>query len=199
VYDFDGTSWTQSQIIGPPDGLPWTNVGGAVKLRGDWLAIGAPEPTNGVHFGGAWILRRDSEQFRTQRRLVLPGLGAGTGFATRVALVDDGDAATVFVQAPKPIETATVHQYDAAPIDCDESGYDDACELAQGFVADANRNGVPDACDSPADLNGDGVVNGADLGLLLSAWGSGGLGDLDGSGTVDGSDLGLLLAAWGDA
>ena len=45
------------------------------------------------------------------------------------------------------------------------------------------------------DLNGDGAVDGADLGLLLAAWGQPG-GDLDGSGTTDGADLGLLLAAW---
>lgn len=45
------------------------------------------------------------------------------------------------------------------------------------------------------DLNGDGVVDGADLGLLLGAWGQSG-GDLDGDGTTNGADLGLLLGAW---
>lgn len=45
------------------------------------------------------------------------------------------------------------------------------------------------------DLNGDGLVSGADLGLLLGAWGSAGA-DLDGDGTTAGSDLGLLLGAW---
>lgn len=49
---------------------------------------------------------------------------------------------------------------------------------------------------NPADLNGDGFVDGADLGLLLAAWGTPGPGDLDGSGTVDGADLGGILAAW---
>jgi hypothetical protein len=48
----------------------------------------------------------------------------------------------------------------------------------------------------PADLNGDGAVNGADLGVLLASWGQGGAADLDGNGTVDGADLGALLAAW---
>jgi hypothetical protein len=48
-----------------------------------------------------------------------------------------------------------------------------------------------------ADLNGDGQVNGADLGLLLANWGGTGIGDLDGSGTVTGADLGIMLAAWG--
>ncbi len=49
-----------------------------------------------------------------------------------------------------------------------------------------------------ADLNGDGTVDGADLGLLLAAWGTtGSPADLDGSGTVNGADLGVLLANWG--
>lgn len=47
-----------------------------------------------------------------------------------------------------------------------------------------------------ADLNGDGAVNGADLGALLSAWGGSGPGDLDGDGTVGGADLGVLLSEW---
>lgn len=58
------------------------------------------------------------------------------------------------------------------------------------------------ACASPvaADLNADGLVNGGDLAMLLSAWGStgpaAGGADLDGSGTVNGGDLAVLLAAW---
>jgi hypothetical protein len=51
----------------------------------------------------------------------------------------------------------------------------------------------------PGDINGDGRVDGADLALLLTAWGArGGPADLDGSGVVDGSDLGILLTNWGD-
>lgn len=52
----------------------------------------------------------------------------------------------------------------------------------------------------PGDLNGDGTVDGADLGLLLAAWGTTGgcpSADLNEDGTVDGADLGLQLAAWG--
>ncbi len=50
-----------------------------------------------------------------------------------------------------------------------------------------------------SDLNGDGQVNGADLGLLLASWGpcSGCPEDLNGDGQVTGADLGLMLADWG--
>ncbi|HMN97125.1 MAG TPA: hypothetical protein PKC43_11665 [Phycisphaerales bacterium] len=66
--------------------------------------------------------------------------------------------------------------------------------------ADGNGNGTADACEAPpgvfGDLNGDGIVNGADLGILLGAWGGSGAADLDDNGVVDGADLGLLLGAW---
>jgi hypothetical protein len=47
------------------------------------------------------------------------------------------------------------------------------------------------------DMNGDGVIDGADLGLLLGQWGAPGTADLDGDGIVDGADLGLMLGSWG--
>jgi hypothetical protein len=50
---------------------------------------------------------------------------------------------------------------------------------------------------NPADLNGDGVVNGADLGALLSQWGQPGTADLNGDGIVGGADIGVMLANWG--
>jgi hypothetical protein len=47
------------------------------------------------------------------------------------------------------------------------------------------------------DLDGNGTVNGADLGILLGAWGAAGAADLNGDGIVGGADLGLLLGSWG--
>lgn len=50
----------------------------------------------------------------------------------------------------------------------------------------------------PADLDGNGTVNGADLGLMLIEWGTDApAADLDANGIVNGGDLGLLLIAWG--
>ena len=48
------------------------------------------------------------------------------------------------------------------------------------------------------DLDGSGVIDGADLGGLLGAWGTpGSPADLDGDGTVGGADLGVMLGNWG--
>jgi hypothetical protein len=53
----------------------------------------------------------------------------------------------------------------------------------------------------PGDINNDGQVNGADLGLLLAAWGvcvdpANCPGDFNEDGQINGSDLGTLLAYW---
>ena len=60
---------------------------------------------------------------------------------------------------------------------------------------------VPGTPPCIADLFGDGIVNGADLGILLAGWGACGTGscaaDLNGDGQVNGADLGIVLAGWG--
>lgn len=66
------------------------------------------------------------------------------------------------------------------------------------YVGLDNVSVVPFVAPCPADLNGDSIVDGADLGQLLSAWAtSDPNADLNDSGLVDGSDLGVMLAAWG--
>jgi hypothetical protein len=64
----------------------------------------------------------------------------------------------------------------------------------------AGWNGAVKA--GPADLNCDGAVDGADLLILLTAWGecddpTDCPADLNGDGVVDGGDLLILLANWG--
>lgn len=55
----------------------------------------------------------------------------------------------------------------------------------------------PAPCVATPDLDGNGIVEGADLGLLLGAWATGDCAaDLNGDGVVNGADLGILLGAW---
>jgi hypothetical protein len=65
----------------------------------------------------------------------------------------------------------------------------DNITLSNVFVTPA-----PSAC--VGDFDGNGTVDGSDLGTLLGGWGTA-LGDLTGDGTTDGADLGALLGAWG--
>ncbi|MEY3025118.1 MAG: hypothetical protein RLZZ238_15 [Planctomycetota bacterium] len=73
--------------------------------------------------------------------------------------------------------------------------------LASPYAAtsdDGDANGVPDECGPgcPADFDGDGLVNAADLAVVLANWGTDAA-DLDGDGSTGASDLAVLLDAWG--
>ncbi|NBQ13690.1 MAG: hypothetical protein EBU31_03530, partial [Proteobacteria bacterium] len=86
--------------------------------------------------------------------------------------------------------------------DCDGNGITDAAELAAGAI-DANGDGIPDGCQCLPDLNSDGMVDGGDLGRLLSHWGptqpnaDSERCDLNADGRIDGADLGVMLSGWG--
>jgi hypothetical protein len=59
----------------------------------------------------------------------------------------------------------------------------------------------PSATTCPNDITGDGSIDGADLALILAAWGSCTVipcgADLNDDHRVDGADLALVLATWG--
>ena len=69
-----------------------------------------------------------------------------------------------------------------------------------GAWTDNGGNFVADECpaDCPGDLDGNGLVDGGDLGQMLGAWGTNNpIADLNGDLVVDGVDLGVLLGNWG--
>lgn len=72
-----------------------------------------------------------------------------------------------------------------------------------GYTTDELRVGLTWSSVLPAaappcigDFDGNGLVDGSDLGTLLGDWGTA-LADLDGDGTTNGADLGALLGHWG--
>ena len=75
-------------------------------------------------------------------------------------------------------------------------------EMVRQDAGSASRGAIawwlPETSDAVlGDLNGDGLVNGADLGLMLAAFGTNDANaDLNGDGVVNGADIGLMLAAW---
>jgi len=89
--------------------------------------------------------------------------------------------------------------------DCNNDGIVDYGQIRDGTFSDTNANGVPDCCESGqtcciGDIYHDGIINGADLGIVLAEWGPvtpTTHSDLDHNGRVDGADLGLLLSHWG--
>jgi hypothetical protein len=77
------------------------------------------------------------------------------------------------------------------------------------YSALSNSTGIPDCCEQGTpcwacaqyDLNLNGTIDGADLGVLLAFWGPVSnafpRADITADGQVDGADLGVLLSNWG--
>ena len=85
--------------------------------------------------------------------------------------------------------------------------YDTVVSFEAEVFANPNAIEIPiDASDTLdlgssclGDITGDLVVNGADLGLMLVAYGENNPdADFNNDGEVDGADLGLMLVGWGD-
>jgi len=84
--------------------------------------------------------------------------------------------------------------------DCNGNTIPDSCDISAGTATDFNGNGVLDQCECPSDIVPDGIVDGADLGAVLSAWGSAGRGsvaDIVRDGEVNSADLAVILTNWG--
>ena len=69
-------------------------------------------------------------------------------------------------------------------------------EVLAAFLASAFAASASAQAPCLGDLNADRVVDGIDLGVLLSQWGGAGSADLNGSGTVDGDDFAIFLPTW---
>ena len=91
-------------------------------------------------------------------------------------------------------------------VDFTLSGEDDTIRMEDVVCADPLAESIPVSHDAEidpyaesccGDINGDGMVDGSDLTILLGNWGEPGAGDFDGDGVTDGADLTVLLGCWG--
>jgi hypothetical protein len=104
--------------------------------------------------------------------------------------VDSGDNAQAPTGGMASDLAGNARYYDIAEVADTGAG---AAPVIDRGCYEANSYDPPCICD----LTGDGLVDGADLGVLLGDWGGFASGDLDGSGSTDGADLGFMLGNWG--
>lgn len=98
------------------------------------------------------------------------------------------------IELPLPTTNPDVDANVVASLVLDEVGV----SLVGQLTSSADGQRVVPPC--PADVDGDGSVDAADLSSLLAAWGpcqDGCASDINGDGAVNGTDLGTLLASWG--
>ncbi|HMN95598.1 MAG TPA: hypothetical protein PKC43_05170 [Phycisphaerales bacterium] len=180
--------------VNPLTGRTWYATSGNDKIFEVVEAAGLPASVNPVLLPGVGSIQ--SLQFDDLGRIYIcdgsvkvftPPVGGGGGTATPLPA---GASPFAGMAASKFFRVATSrHNYDPATMNVPAQ---QDIVLPTQFTAS-----IPDCF---ADLNGDGVVNGADVGALLSAWGTAGFSDADlnHDGIVNGSDLGLLLSLWGN-
>ncbi|MBL9141230.1 MAG: CHRD domain-containing protein [Phycisphaerae bacterium] len=119
--------------------------------------------------------------------------GASGGVVVNLGTATSGGAGTLIGSLPNQTN-ATINSLLAAP----EAFYLNLHTTAYPSGAVRQQILPPPPPECPADLDGDGAVSGADLGMLLGAWGTADpAADLDGDGNVGGADLGMMLSAWG--
>jgi hypothetical protein len=122
----------------------------------------------------------------------IPNLGQLVVPASTFNPLLGGDGTTVTLQPSSSVDST-----------CSPTSF---VTMAVGYLgldpsADADGNGVLDACECPADVNADGFVDVQDLVEVILHWGpcapGACPGDVDGGGQVDVEDLVEVVLAWG--
>ena len=188
-------AWSALQVVttehstGPDPDFGWAV---ALNENATVLVIGArTDHVDGFHSGAAHVFHAHDETWVEHVKLSPTDGVAGNEFSFNLAI--SGETAAFS-------SNVTAYLFDGlAGTDCDGNGVADGCDIATGAQPDRNDNGIPDICELPADLNGDGSVDLTDLIQLLAAWGDCAgpcVADLDGDGSVGFNDVLLLLAVW---
>lgn len=187
VLDFESQSLLSNDNISYPNG----GVANSVTPWNPYIVLGAEKHDAGVEYPSfdgwfdelrIWSVARDVASIAADRAVVLavatPGLVGSYRFeeGSGTAVGDSSGAG-----APSGLLIAGVPGN------------------GEWALASANPlNTAPIAAALIGDLDGDDAVAGADLAILLGAWGTcrGCAADLDGDGVVDGADLATLLGGW---
>ncbi|MFG0274941.1 MAG: hypothetical protein ACF8QF_07785, partial [Phycisphaerales bacterium] len=199
----------------------------AVQLPGDLVLEGkkflATSPTDGAMYltsegsPGVYLLLPAVQAARGAAEFEVVLIGEGlldipTGLSVGdddcVFVTDSSGKATVFCKDPETGEWMEDREHAMSGLEVgagvqmarSRSNFDPEVHQTEEFINILPEDFAPQDMGCFADLNDDFVVDGADLGILLGAWGAAGeeIADLNGDGTVDGADLGLMLGEWGD-
>lgn len=139
-------------------------------------------------------------------------LGAGTSVGLLATVFVDSISTGLYVDGNAPIISGSAFKSGAGspvvvvntvtgPTIVGTTFCANVTNAVSGPWVDGGGNVFWSACPvCAADLNNDGSVSGADLGVLIGSWGGCAAGcqsDLNQDGVVNGPDLGLLLGSWG--
>lgn len=184
----DGGIWEQEAKLLASDGGGYQRFGRSVGIDGEVAIVGARNNLGLENdTGAAYLFSVDSSTNEwIEHAKILPSDGAdGDGFGLAVGISGDNAVVGALKHDDPETNVGAAYVY-AALLSLDDDG-----------------NGIPDACEPLlGDLNSDGVVNSADLIILLAFWGPCPppplecLGDLNVDEVVGVADLLILLGNW---
>lgn len=148
-----------------PNLAPTANAGpdqAVIDVGGDGVETVTLDGTASTDSDGAIVLYN----WRVDSTWVGTGATLDYSFDVGVHVVnltvtDDGSAAVPNQSGAQDQDTVTI----TVGPDCQSDGIPDALQLAGN---DANANGIPDECDPPGDMNGNGTVEPADIPLFAN-------------------------------
>jgi hypothetical protein len=200
VFRYNGVTWqvdhklSAAEPVGP---FPFLGINVALSRDGHTILSGAPNDfAGGFESGAAHAFHYDGSVWNEVAKVVPDDGVAGACFGAFVAI----DTDLGVIGAPDhPLSGKAYIYAGLSASDCNGNATPDACDIFEGGSVDGDGNGVPDECETPGDVNQDGVVDVEDLVAVILAWGAcaGCAADLDRSGAVDGPDLLLVVLNWG--
>ncbi|MCH7847045.1 MAG: hypothetical protein IIB53_01660 [Planctomycetes bacterium] len=186
-YDVGAAQWIEEAKLVASDGDSYDNFG-PVAIEGNVVVVGAPKHDfPAINAGVAYVYTYDpaAASWNEQGMLVASDNAQYDEFSGAVAI--DGGLVIAGARSHDDLGSSSGSAYVFDPL----------------ADTDVNNNGIPDACEPwLGDLNSDGVVNSADLIILLAFWGPCPppplecLGDLNADEVVGVADLLILLANW---
>ena len=169
-----------------PDGTAFFKLPGANEL---WMVKDQPN-ARGELLGTLYAQELRGYDLDDNANILINDNGIVRCFSlTPEGLVETGAEASAF--AGQQVEYGLV-------LDRSSSNYDPRQHDTEGWRQNLENESCLDECEeNTPDIDGNGIVNGADLTLLLGDWGQeNSPADLDDDGFVTGADLALLLGAF---
>ena len=225
VYQRDGFGgWSEVVELGAVDGADGDQFGSSVAMVDGLIVVGAPmHDANGADAGAVYVFERNGMgQWSPSAKLMADVGVAGQLFGSSVSIsgglivvgARDDDGAVAGAGAVYLFEPDGGGWTQADRLVAADGGVNDRFGIGVGVDGGSLIVGASGDDDGGLnagavyffdlcvpDINKDGIVDTADLGLLLGVFGAVGanVADLNGDLVVDTADLGLLLGAFGQA
>ena len=180
------------------------STGARIETILDWSHAGVAGEQAALEHAQSGLLRPGRYRFTFDAVADVRGIGTGsdggemTTFASIMlsTLPDCGEPAAGGCLAAR--ETPSCDDSTCCDLVCRTDPF--CCDDAWDETCVGQASDTCTAC--RGDLDGNGMVDGRDQGILFAAWGDCGDdacdADLNGDGRIDGEDLGALMVGWGD-